>query len=119
MDNQPATTNTEGTTPSGTGTRTDAGGTNARSKDRQWTLDDFEVGRPLGKGKFGNVYLAREIATKFVVAIKVLYKEQVERYNIKEQLRREIEIQYHLRSLFRTLFSTCGTCKLLFCKPFI
>lgn len=40
----------------------------------QWTIDDFEIGKPLGKGKFGHVYLAREKKSKFVVSIKVLYK---------------------------------------------
>lgn len=71
--------------------------TNVRPKIRQWSLDDFEIGRPLGKGRFGNVYLAREIESKFVVAIKVVYKSQLEQNNLKRQLRREIEIQYHLR----------------------
>uniref|UniRef100_A0A0R3RVA8 Aurora kinase n=1 Tax=Elaeophora elaphi TaxID=1147741 RepID=A0A0R3RVA8_9BILA len=71
--------------------------TDVRPKIRKWSLDDFDVGRPLGKGRFGNVYLAREIETKFVVAIKVVYKSQLERYNLKLQLRREIEIQFHLR----------------------
>ncbi|KAL3989723.1 Protein kinase domain family protein [Acanthocheilonema viteae] len=68
-----------------------------RPKSRQWSLDDFEIGRPLGKGRFGKVYLAREIESKFVVAIKVVYKSQLEENNLKLQLRREIEIQYHLR----------------------
>ncbi|GLT67620.1 hypothetical protein SLA2020_399140 [Shorea laevis] len=27
---------------------------------KQWSLQDFEIGKPLGKGKFGRVYLARE-----------------------------------------------------------
>lgn len=27
---------------------------------RVWSLSDFEIGRPLGHGKFGSVYLARE-----------------------------------------------------------
>ena len=26
----------------------------------RWTLKDFDIGKPLGRGKFGNVYLARE-----------------------------------------------------------
>uniref|UniRef100_A0A8R1XVU3 Aurora kinase n=1 Tax=Onchocerca volvulus TaxID=6282 RepID=A0A8R1XVU3_ONCVO len=69
----------------------------ARPKIRHWSLDDFEIGRPLGKGKFGNVYLAREIESRFVVAIKVVYKSQLEGSNLKRQLQREIEIQYHLR----------------------
>jgi hypothetical protein len=38
---------------------------------KRWTLDDFDVGKPLGKGKFGNVYLAREKKSKFIVALKV------------------------------------------------
>ena len=39
----------------------------------RWQLSDFEIGRPLGKGKFGNVYLAREKRSKFIVALKVLF----------------------------------------------
>ena len=36
-------------------------------------LSDFEIGKPLGRGKFGNVYLAREKETKFIVALKVCW----------------------------------------------
>lgn len=60
------------------------------------TIDDFEIGRPLGKGKFGNVYLARTKETKFIVALKVLFKSQMEKEGVEHQLRREIEIQCHL-----------------------
>ena len=38
-------------------------------------IDDFEIGKPLGRGKFGHVYLAREKKSKFIVALKVLYKK--------------------------------------------
>ena len=31
-----------------------------KQSEKQWSLQDFEIGRPLGKGKFGRVYLARE-----------------------------------------------------------
>lgn len=41
------------------------------SSEQRWRLSDFEIGRPLGKGKFGNVYLAREKSSKFIVALKV------------------------------------------------
>ena len=41
---------------------------------RKWSLDEFDIGRPLGKGKFGNVYLAREKRSKFIVALKVSEK---------------------------------------------
>jgi len=39
--------------------------------NKQWSLTDFEIGRPLGRGKFGDVYLARERKSKFIVALKV------------------------------------------------
>jgi serine/threonine protein kinase len=38
---------------------------------KRWTLADFEIGKPLGRGKFGDVYLAREKKSKFIVALKV------------------------------------------------
>ncbi|KAE9415595.1 hypothetical protein Angca_007000, partial [Angiostrongylus cantonensis] len=60
-------------------------------------LEDFEVGRPLGKGKFGSVYLARIKENGFFVALKVMFKSQLRRSNVEHQLRREIEIQGHLR----------------------
>ncbi len=42
---------------------------------KNWTIDDFEIGKPLGRGKFGHVYLAREKKSKFIIALKVLYKK--------------------------------------------
>lgn len=62
----------------------------------EMTLDDFEVGRPLGNGKFGRVYLARTKKHKYIVALKVLRKSQLEKNQVEHQLRREIEIQTHL-----------------------
>lgn len=62
-----------------------------------WALSNFDIGRPLGRGKFGNVYLAREKESKFVVALKVLFKKQIYNSKIEHQVRREIEIQSHLR----------------------
>uniref|UniRef100_A0A9J2PJB8 Aurora kinase n=1 Tax=Ascaris lumbricoides TaxID=6252 RepID=A0A9J2PJB8_ASCLU len=88
---------------------------------RTFTLKDFDIGRPLGKGKFGSVYLARVKGVNFIVALKValslipsssicasnfceadsgvgiLFKSQLEKANVEHQLRREIEIQGHLR----------------------
>jgi len=63
----------------------------------EWTLRDFDIGRPLGKGKFGNVYLAREKKSKYIVALKILFKSQLIKAQVEHQLRREIEIQSHLR----------------------
>lgn len=41
------------------------------SAARRWQLTDFDIGKPLGRGKFGNVYLARERKSKYIVALKV------------------------------------------------
>ena len=38
------------------------------AKGKQWCLNDFEIGKPLGRGKFGSVYLAREKRTKYIFA---------------------------------------------------
>ncbi|XP_055348902.1 aurora kinase C-like isoform X2 [Paramacrobiotus metropolitanus] len=62
-----------------------------------WQLTDFDLGRVLGKGKFGKVYLAREKKSRFVVALKVMHKSELKSNNVEHQLRREIEIQTHLR----------------------
>jgi serine/threonine protein kinase len=68
---------------------------------KRWTLSDFDIGKPLGGGKFGKVYLAREKKSKFVVGLKVLTKSQFVDHKLEHQLRREIEIQSHLRYVTR------------------
>ncbi|CCU99524.1 unnamed protein product [Malassezia sympodialis ATCC 42132] len=72
---------------------------------RPWSLSQFEIGRPLGKGKFGRVYLARTKAVPsarpghqgYVVALKCVYKKELVENKVDLQLRREIEIQMNLR----------------------
>jgi serine/threonine protein kinase len=88
---------------------------------RQLSLDDFDIGKPLGKGKFGSVYLARTKKEHYIIALKVsyslfsvalnsryltrfsssqvLFKSQLSKNGVEHQLRREIEIQGHLRSV--------------------
>lgn len=60
-------------------------------------LSNFEIGKPLGRGKFGNVFLARLRKSKFIVALKMIKKSQLEEAGVEHQLRREIEIQTNLR----------------------
>uniref|UniRef100_A0A914NFA8 Aurora kinase n=1 Tax=Meloidogyne incognita TaxID=6306 RepID=A0A914NFA8_MELIC len=43
----------------------------------RWQLSDFEIGRPLGKGKFGNVYLARDRYYRIPVALKVSFQPKI------------------------------------------
>eukprot|EP00949_MAST-11_sp_MAST-11-sp1_P003233 g3233.t1 len=59
-----------------------------------WSLRDFDVGRPLGKGIYGHVYLVREkrSSKKKVLALKVLFKSQLEKARVVHQLKNEIEI---------------------------
>ncbi|KAK5686431.1 spindle assembly checkpoint kinase [Elasticomyces elasticus] len=65
-------------------------------KPKAWHLGMFEIGKPLGKGKFGRVYLARERSSGFVCALKVLHKIELQQGKVEKQVRREIEIQSNL-----------------------
>lgn len=67
------------------------------SVPKKFHLGMFEIGRPLGKGKFGRVYLARERTSGFVCALKVLHKHELQKNGVEQQVRREIEIQSNLR----------------------
>lgn len=67
------------------------------STPKQFHLGMFEIGRPLGKGKFGRVYLAKERTSGFICALKVLHKSELQVGGVERQVRREIEIQSNLR----------------------
>jgi aurora kinase len=67
------------------------------SSTTKWHLGMFEIGKPLGKGKFGRVYLAKERKSGFVCALKVLHKSELQSgHGVEKQVRREIEIQSNL-----------------------
>lgn len=77
---------------------TDVALTEQPSMPKQFHLGMFEIGRPLGKGKFGRVYLARERTSGFICALKVLHKSELQAGGgVEKQVRREIEIQSNLR----------------------
>ncbi|AAS53273.1 AFL101Cp [Eremothecium gossypii ATCC 10895] len=67
------------------------------SKLQNLKLADFEIGKVLGKGKFGRVYCVRHIESGFVCALKAMEKKDIIQYNIEKQFRREVEIQSSLR----------------------
>jgi len=67
------------------------------SPPKEFHLGMFDIGKPLGKGKFGRVYLAQEKRTGFVCALKVMHKQELVSSKVEKQLRREIEIQSNLR----------------------
>lgn len=60
------------------------------------SLDDFEIGKKLGKGKFGRVYCVRHKETGFICAMKAMEKSEISRHNVEKQVRREVEIQSSL-----------------------
>jgi hypothetical protein len=64
-----------------------------------WSLHSFDIGRPLGKGKFGRVYMVRTKAPHpaYILALKCLYKSEIVEAKVEKQVRREIEIQQNLR----------------------
>ena len=63
----------------------------------KWHLSMFEIGKPLGRGKFGRVYLAKEKRSGFICALKTLHKAELVNSQVEKQVRREIEIQSNLR----------------------
>ncbi|CAF3717078.1 unnamed protein product [Adineta steineri] len=66
-------------------------------KSSSWTVEDFEIGNLLGRGRFGYVYCGREKQTRFVVALKILFKAQLKNSKMEQQVKREIEIQSNLK----------------------
>jgi serine/threonine protein kinase len=63
------------------------------NKQRQLTFyEEFRVGKVLGKGRFGSVYMVQHNLTKFVAAVKQISLEKVSPKLI-ERLIYEIKIQ--------------------------
>lgn len=65
----------------------------AQPHKKQWQLRDFELGKALGKGNLGNVWLARTKKEKFVVAIKAMRKRELKNQRHITQFKREVELQ--------------------------
>ena len=61
--------------------------------DSLLSLQDFELGRILGKGKLGKVYCAKHKQSGYVVALKVMSKNDLVSLKLEKNFRREIEIQ--------------------------
>lgn len=81
---------------SGTASDTASTDTSVSSATSPWNLSRFDIGKPLGKGRFGSVYLAKLKQHDFVLALKVLFKSELVKTKLEHQLRREIEIQIHM-----------------------
>jgi aurora kinase len=44
---------------------------------KEWSLDDFEIGDKLGKGAFGDVFIAREKQLGFMCVLKKMSKKRI------------------------------------------
>ncbi|KAK6203307.1 uncharacterized protein RJT21DRAFT_113215 [Scheffersomyces amazonensis] len=84
-------TNTASTTPATTTNSLPSSSTNCK-----YSLQDFELGRILGKGKLGKVYCAKHLQSGYIVALKVMTKQDLIDLKLEKNLRREIEIQSQL-----------------------
>ncbi|KAF5278335.1 hypothetical protein FQA39_LY05824 [Lamprigera yunnana] len=67
------------------------------NENYNWSLNDFDLGSRLGRGKFGRVFRARERKTGYIVALKTLLKKEIAKGHVERQILREIEIQSHLK----------------------
>ena len=61
-----------------------------------FSIDQFEIGRVLGRGRYGNVYVAKHIRDDLIVALKVMNKVNLYTDGFEGQIRREIEIHSRL-----------------------
>jgi len=67
-----------------------------KEMQKEFTIDDFEKGRLLGRGRFAHVWLVRERCRGYVVVLKNIQKKKIKKYRAEKALRNEIEIQSHL-----------------------
>ncbi|XAR66150.1 Non-specific serine/threonine protein kinase [Bertholletia excelsa] len=80
------------------------------SKDRT-SIEDFEIIKPISRGAFGRVFLARKRATGDLFAIKVLKKADTIRKNAVESILAERNILISVRNPFVVRFFYSFTCR--------
>ncbi|CAN0905806.1 Probable serine/threonine protein kinase IRE4 [Linum grandiflorum] len=79
-------------------------------KDRT-SIDDFEIIKPISRGAFGKVFLARKRTTGDLFAIKVLKKVDMWRKNDVERILAERNILITVRNPFVVRFFYSFTCR--------
>ncbi|PIA50070.1 hypothetical protein AQUCO_01300657v1 [Aquilegia coerulea] len=83
---------------------------NPNGKDRT-SIEDFEIIKPISRGAFGRVFLARKRATGDLFAIKVLKKADMIRKNAVESILAERNILISVRNPFVVRFFYSFTCR--------
>ncbi|XP_027356126.1 probable serine/threonine protein kinase IRE [Abrus precatorius] len=82
---------------------------NAFAKDRI-SIEDFEIIKPISRGAFGRVFLARKRATGDLFAMKVLRKADMIRKNAVQSILAERDILISVRNPFVVRFFYSFTC---------
>ncbi|CAL1355901.1 unnamed protein product [Linum trigynum] len=89
-----------------------AGSTPLHSAHRDRTsIDDFEIIKPISRGAFGKVFLARKRTTGDLFAVKVLKKVDMWRKNDVERILAERNILIAVRNPFVVKFFYSFTCR--------
>lgn len=83
---------------------------NCSSKERT-SIEDFEIIKPISRGAFGRVFLARKRATGDLFAIKVLKKSDMIRKNAVESILAERNILISVCNPFVVRFFYSFTCR--------
>eukprot|EP01061_Rhynchopus_euleeides_P023530 TRINITY_DN38271_c0_g1_i1.p1 TRINITY_DN38271_c0_g1~~TRINITY_DN38271_c0_g1_i1.p1 ORF type:complete len:316 (+),score=146.75 TRINITY_DN38271_c0_g1_i1:136-948(+) len=60
-------------------------------------MDDFDVGKQIGQGRYGSVFVARDKRTNAIVALKRLNIQSIVEGKILHQVERELEIMHRLQ----------------------
>lgn len=81
------------------------------SHKERTTIDDFEIIKPISRGAFGKVFLARKRITGDLFAIKVLKKLDMIRKNDIERILAERNILIAVRNPFVVRFFYSFTCR--------
>ncbi|KZV27142.1 hypothetical protein F511_31104 [Dorcoceras hygrometricum] len=80
------------------------------NRDRT-SIDDFEIIKPISRGAFGRVFLAKKRTTGDLFAIKVLKKADMIRKNAVESILAERDILISVRNPFVVRFFYSFTCR--------
>ncbi|KAK9078033.1 hypothetical protein SSX86_002090 [Deinandra increscens subsp. villosa] len=98
--------------PVGAGTTRSLHASPASSYSKARTsIEDFEIIKPISRGAFGRVFLARKRATGDVFAIKVLKKADMIRKNAVQSILAERDILISARNPFVVRFFYSFTCR--------